>query len=171
MSNLWSLRCSEILTLLACIIILNALVILAFNPLVLGLIIIAQALLVALFNSIFFPSFWFSYMLILIYLGGLLVLFIYVSSLASNEQINSSFKPLPLILILAFIIFYTYPSFFPISAISNDNLAWNQTFTWIFSPSFLIIAGTLIVYLFIALVAVVKITKWWGGSLRPKRPY
>nr|YP_008758520.1 NADH dehydrogenase subunit 6 [Sagmariasus verreauxi]BAO02876.1 NADH dehydrogenase subunit 6 [Sagmariasus verreauxi] len=55
------------------------------HPLSVGIILLIQVTLVALASGLSSSSFWFSYILFLIFLGGMLVLFIYVASLASNE--------------------------------------------------------------------------------------
>jgi len=63
---------------------------------------ILQTLLVALISGLIIDRFWFSYILVLIFLGGILILFIYVAALASNEQINMNPPQTPrIILILA----------------------------------------------------------------------
>ena len=68
-----------------------------------------QTLLICLITGLIAKRFWFSYILFLIFLGGILVLFIYVTSLASNEIFTLSIK-LTLIsfifLIIRSIIFY-----------------------------------------------------------------
>jgi NADH-ubiquinone oxidoreductase chain 6 len=53
----------------------------------LGIIILLSAVLFGVMGGIYLGSFWFSYILILVYVGGLMVLFIYVASLAANELI------------------------------------------------------------------------------------
>lgn len=163
-----SLREIVIISLLA---VLNICILASLNPLTLGVMVIVQSLLIALLTAVFLPTFWFSYLLILVYLGGLLVLFIYVASLASNEQINSSFIPIYTGGLISLFLVYSFPELLKLEETSNDNFPSETIYTWIFSPSTLIIAGALIVYLFIALVAVVKITKWWGGSIRPTSSY
>lgn len=72
------------------------------HPLSTGLILLVQTILVSISASLFKSSYWFSYILFLIFLGGILVLFIYVTSLAANEQfkINREF----LIIFLLFLI-------------------------------------------------------------------
>lgn len=138
------------------------------HPLSLGIILILQTLLIAFFSGFLIPSFWYSYILVLVFLGGLLVLFIYVASLASNEQIN--IRPPHIIVILAsLIILFTLTKFNPSKTQSlTDNQQDNITYVWIFSTPIVSASLFLIIYLFIVLVAVVKITKFWGGSLRPQ---
>lgn len=127
----------------------------------------AQTILIAIFSGLLINSFWFSYLLILIFLGGLLILFIYVSTLASNEQIASFFPKSPLILLFLF-VGATLTLFNPARIfIYNDNTSRTINLAWMYSSPFILISSFLIVYLFIVLIAIVKITKYWAGSLRP----
>jgi hypothetical protein len=50
----------------------------------------------------------------------------------------------------------------------TDNYQNDFRYSWIFSSPLITLSIFLIIYLFIVLVAVVKITKFWGGSLRPR---
>jgi NADH-ubiquinone oxidoreductase chain 6 len=59
-----------------------------------GLVLLIQTLIVALLTGVLASSFWFSYILFLVFLGGMLVLFIYVTRLASNEMFSISAKSL-----------------------------------------------------------------------------
>nr|QNV11699.1 NADH dehydrogenase subunit 6 [Rhamphomyia barbata] len=60
------------------------------HPLAMGLMLLMQTFLICLITGLMTKSFWFSYILFLIFLGGMLVLFIYVTSLASNEMFSMS---------------------------------------------------------------------------------
>nr|YP_010133443.1 NADH dehydrogenase subunit 6 [Lethocerus indicus]AJG02895.1 NADH dehydrogenase subunit 6 [Lethocerus indicus] len=62
------------------------------HPLSMGGILMIQTMLVSLMTGMMINSFMFSYMLMLIMLGGMLVLFMYMSSVASNEKFKSSIK-------------------------------------------------------------------------------
>jgi NADH-ubiquinone oxidoreductase chain 6 len=129
--------------------------------------ILIQTFCITIITGILLPSFWFSYILILVFLGGLLVLFIYVSALASNQQINLSSPKIllffPLIITLVLSVKIT-----PLKlSLITDNPPTIESFLWGFSSSISFFFAFLIVYLFITLLAVVKIIKWWGGSLRP----
>lgn len=125
-------------------------------------------------------TFWFSYILFLIFLGGILVLFIYVTSLASNEIFNLSIKLtlfsftiLRFFIILSLIVDKTYlTSFFlnnEIERITNlytyfseNSLSLNKLYN--FPTNFVTIL--LINYLLITLIVIVKITKLFKGPLR-----
>lgn len=150
------------------------------HPLAIGLVLLCQTLLVALFTGILAPRFWFSYILFLVFLGGILVLFIYVTRLASNEIFSISSKRFLMILsAIGILILFT---------LVNDPLSWatpefpdqlipsqgcypsnlsNLLVKLYSSPSYFITL-LLVSYLFLTLVAVVTITQIFEGPLRSK---
>nr|YP_009128279.1 NADH dehydrogenase subunit 6 [Promalactis suzukiella]AJO68674.1 NADH dehydrogenase subunit 6 [Promalactis suzukiella] len=152
------------------------------HPLSMGLMILFQTLLTCILSGMLIKTYWFSYILFLTFLGGLLVLFIYVSSIASNELFNLSSK-----MILFFLIFLLFSICFSIFFFNLKwmNLSFNMDMLNFFN-SFLFFNNEnkinlsklynnqtfltmmmLIIYLFITLVAVVKITNIFFGPLRP----
>nr|AXS65498.1 NADH dehydrogenase subunit 6 [Curculionoidea sp. 13 KM-2017] len=58
------------------------------HPMSLGSILLIQTVLVSLLSGLIFNNFWFSYILFLVMIGGMMVLFIYMTSIASNEKFN-----------------------------------------------------------------------------------
>ena len=120
-------------------------------------------------------------MLFLVFLGGILVLFIYVTSLASNEIFNFSIKILiffSLIFLLFFIQLFIDSSFLINYFINYETSSLIIVFNLIKENRFIlnnlynfpinIITIILIIYLFLTLIAVVKITNIFEGPLRPK---
>nr|QUL61646.1 NADH dehydrogenase subunit 6 [Coenobita rugosus] len=82
------------------------------HPLSTGLVLLMQTVLISIVTGLFAKSYWFSYILFLIFLGGMLVLFIYVASLASNEQFKVSsefFFIFFLALAVSFILIFVDP--------------------------------------------------------------
>nr|YP_002213648.1 NADH dehydrogenase subunit 6 [Atelura formicaria]ABS88986.1 NADH dehydrogenase subunit 6 [Atelura formicaria] len=143
------------------------------HPLAMGLTIILQTVLICLVTGITNQTFWFSYILFLIFLGGMLVLFIYVASLASNEMFSlPSLKFFILLAPLPILLFTD-----PIMLTSHNNLPeTNQEWTNILSPTYklynqsiMMLTIVLILYLFLTLIAITKITKLHSGPLRPSR--
>nr|YP_010242211.1 NADH dehydrogenase subunit 6 [Leiometopon simyrides]QTI83250.1 NADH dehydrogenase subunit 6 [Leiometopon simyrides] len=152
------------------------------NPLSMGLMILIQTLLTCLLTGMMIKTYWFSYILFLTFLGGLLVLFIYVSSIASNEMFYSNFNMKMIFMMFMFILMMIqymfmydikWMNFLFNSDMSNflnlmlffnnenkidlNKLYNNQTF---------LIMMMLMIYLFITLIAVVKITNIFYGPLR-----
>nr|YP_009179468.1 NADH dehydrogenase subunit 6 [Cypridopsis vidua]AJY78607.1 NADH dehydrogenase subunit 6 [Cypridopsis vidua] len=156
----------KILMLSLMMIFMNSLFLMSSHPLIMGFILMLQTLLFAVLSGIIMSSYWYSYILILVFLGGLLILFVYVSSMASNEKLN--FSPLALMIALISFCFILFSINFNILNMfkGSDSLV-EKSFIWLFSEPSGMLASFLIIYLFIILIAIVKITKWWGGALRP----
>nr|AWB98053.1 NADH dehydrogenase subunit 6 [Anopheles albitarsis]AWB98209.1 NADH dehydrogenase subunit 6 [Anopheles albitarsis]AWB98300.1 NADH dehydrogenase subunit 6 [Anopheles albitarsis]AWB98313.1 NADH dehydrogenase subunit 6 [Anopheles albitarsis]AWB98742.1 NADH dehydrogenase subunit 6 [Anopheles albitarsis] len=151
------------------------------HPLSMGLMLLIQTFLTCLITSIYVKTFWFSYVLFLIFLGGMLILFIYVTSLSSNEMFSMSFS-LTMVSLIIFSIFSILFFFIDKSLIEqfitnmemeklsnmnnliNENiLSLNKMYNF---PTNLITL-LLINYLFLTLLVTVKITKKFYGPLRP----
>nr|WIM00458.1 NADH dehydrogenase subunit 6 [Graphium agetes] len=152
------------------------------HPLSMGFLILIQTLLTCLLSGMLISSYWFSYILFLVFLGGLLVLFIYVSSIASNElfKFNSHLK-------MIFYIMFSLSFFWSMMFMYNIN--WLNFFfncemfnmmnffmffnnenkinlSKLYNNQTYLMMIMLIIYLFITLIAVVKITNIFFGPLR-----
>nr|YP_010498971.1 NADH dehydrogenase subunit 6 [Polypedilum henicurum]UWR98467.1 NADH dehydrogenase subunit 6 [Polypedilum henicurum] len=155
------------------------------HPLSMGLMLMIQTILIVIFSGMITKTFWFSYSLFLIFLGGMLILFMYMTSIASNEQfkfqisIFSIFCGLILFLImLGYFYFFSQKLIFfnKIYNFENFNMMILKTLTK--ENSFMLnkmynfpmnlITILLINYLFLTLIATVKITNIFEGPLRPK---
>nr|YP_010422517.1 NADH dehydrogenase subunit 6 [Penthe kochi]USG58932.1 NADH dehydrogenase subunit 6 [Penthe kochi] len=146
------------------------------HPLSLGLILLIQSLMISMITGNFCLNFWFSYILFLVMIGGMLILFMYMTSIASNEMFNLNIKNLIFMLILTIILmtmFYKNLNFnLNLNIINSDSLNLSSSeknymiiMKFIFNPSLMILLF-MIIYLFITLIAVVKITQYNQGPLR-----
>nr|QNV11635.1 NADH dehydrogenase subunit 6 [Platyptilia sp. DM741] len=150
------------------------------HPLSMGLMILIQTFILSLLTGMMMKTYWFSYILMLTFLGGLLVLFIYVASVASNEMFKFPFKMkilsmIMLIIMMIFILkknnliymnFYLNKemnNFFNIFFINNEN---KMNLSKLYNNQTYFIMLIMIIYLFITLIAVVKITNIFFGTLR-----
>nr|YP_010491892.1 NADH dehydrogenase subunit 6 [Hypospila bolinoides]UWM92678.1 NADH dehydrogenase subunit 6 [Hypospila bolinoides] len=152
------------------------------NPLSMGLMILFQTLLICLLSGMLIKTYWFSYILFLTFLGGLLVLFIYVSSIASNELFKPSFNTKLFMILLLLMLFIIQIIFmnnlnwmnFSFNADMNNFLSLTLFFnnensinlSKLYNNQTFMIMLMLIIYLFITLIAVVKITNIFYGPLR-----
>nr|YP_009343002.1 NADH dehydrogenase subunit 6 [Austropotamobius torrentium]APS87216.1 NADH dehydrogenase subunit 6 [Austropotamobius torrentium] len=148
------------------------------HPLSMGLTLFSQTILICLSSGYYSHSFWFSYILFLIFLGGMLVLFIYVASLASNEMFNTQFNYLSISLSLVFILSFMLLFFDPLTIYSNFNLLassvmsmykFNMTsllVSTIYNYSSMFFTLFLISYLLLTLFIVVKIINPLSSPLR-----
>nr|YP_010527087.1 NADH dehydrogenase subunit 6 [Agrius convolvuli]UXR12424.1 NADH dehydrogenase subunit 6 [Agrius convolvuli]WMQ52819.1 NADH dehydrogenase subunit 6 [Agrius convolvuli] len=151
------------------------------HPLSMGLMILIQTMLTCLLSGMMIKTYWFSYILFLTFLGGLLVLFIYVSSIASNELfVMSNNMKLFMFILMIMLIFMQIlfmknlnwmnlnnnsemDNFFDMFWFNNENKI-NMNKLYNNKSSMLMLL--LIIYLFITLIAIVKITNIFYGPLR-----
>nr|YP_010952875.1 NADH dehydrogenase subunit 6 [Quadrella coronata]WMQ53295.1 NADH dehydrogenase subunit 6 [Quadrella coronata] len=147
----------------------------ASHPLMLGMILLLQTILISVTAGISTFSFWFSYILFMIFLGGMLVLFIYVASLASNEYFFISFKMFKfyffILMLLTLLYFFLDPLFTPFLSSLPSSSIYNYASTpsnisWIYSTSFMKFTLFIIMYLLLTLIVVVKIANFTKGPLR-----
>nr|AWB99067.1 NADH dehydrogenase subunit 6 [Anopheles galvaoi] len=151
------------------------------HPLSMGLMLLIQTFLTCLITSIYVKTFWFSYVLFLIFLGGMLILFIYVTSLSSNEMFSMSFS-LTMISLIIFSIFTIlffimdkslidqFITNMEMEKLSNMNNLINEnilSLNKMYNFPTNLITLLLINYLFLTLLVTVKITKKFYGPLRP----
>ena len=147
------------------------------HPLAIGLALLLQTILICCTTGLSNISFWFSYILFLIFLGGILVLFIYVTSLASNEM----FKPSMISLLVIVIVSLSRTIFLLLDPIvlSQNNLIKIRSFiidfhyckdielvNTIYNSTNMNMTIFMVFYLLLTLIVVVKITDRFFGPLR-----
>nr|AML25946.1 NADH dehydrogenase subunit 6 [Staphylinidae sp. BMNH 1274220] len=143
------------------------------HPMTMGLLLLLQTITISLITGSLTLNFWFSYIIFLIMVGGMLVLFIYMTSIASNEMFNLS-KNLMILTISMMMIYsmmllsdsYMYMALQMFFESMNYNNQINFNLIKYFNHPSMIIIFLMIIYLFITLIAVVKITKIEYGPLR-----
>lgn len=125
-------------------------------------------------------TFWFSYILFLVFIGGILILFIYISSLSPNEKITFNSKILIKIftIIIRILIFLLFDKSFWLLTTTNE-INKQDLLTNLINENYInlsklyetpnnLITILLIIYLLLTLVVVVKITNSFIGPLRQK---
>nr|WGO57961.1 NADH dehydrogenase subunit 6 [Hemithyrsocera vittata] len=141
------------------------------HPLSMGLILLMQTIMISLLTGLISQSFWFSYILFIVFLGGMLILFMYVTSLASNEMFSLSYKSI-LMSITMMIISVTMYIHFPIinnTEMNNTLLIMNpltSSLIKLYNQPNGIITILMVSYLFLTLIVVVKIINIFKGPLR-----
>nr|YP_009255410.1 NADH dehydrogenase subunit 6 [Melanagromyza sojae]ANA56777.1 NADH dehydrogenase subunit 6 [Melanagromyza sojae] len=150
------------------------------HPLALGLTLLLQTLNMCIMISMISKSSWFSFILFLILLGGMLVLFMYIVSLAPNEKFSFSTKLMFMMIIilstiLMILIFSDNMKLMPmfnnkemmtinnfLSFLPENTLSLNK----LYNPPIYTLTMILIIYLLITLITIVHITKNNFGPLR-----
>nr|WAB69693.1 NADH dehydrogenase subunit 6 [Coelophthinia sp. 1 JPL-2022a] len=150
------------------------------HPLTMGMMLLIQTFLISLMIGLIHKTFWFSYILFLVFLGGMLVMFIYVTSLSSNEMFSLSNKLIFLLIFISSMIFmlmlivdkfYSMNLMnFEMMPFNNLNIYMNENIinlTKLYNYPSNYITLFLIIYLLLTLVISVKITNFFYGPLRP----
>nr|YP_010287556.1 NADH dehydrogenase subunit 6 [Dioryctria rubella]UKT61887.1 NADH dehydrogenase subunit 6 [Dioryctria rubella] len=152
------------------------------HPLSMGLMILIQTLMTCLITGMLIKTYWFSYILFLTFLGGLLVLFIYISSIASNELFKMSFNLKIFMIFIFFICIYMSYMYMnnlfwmnfnmnsEMNNFMNNFLFFNNenkiNLSKMYNNQTFMLLMMMMTYLFITLIAVVKITNIFYGPLR-----
>nr|AXS65448.1 NADH dehydrogenase subunit 6 [Coleoptera sp. 21 KM-2017] len=146
------------------------------HPLTMGLTLILQSINIAIITGLTNLSFWFSYIIFLIMVGGMLILFMYMTSVASNEKFKFNLKiiliSIKFMIIISIMMLYNnhLENMFNMNQMTNEifynsiNLNINKYFNLPFSNIMIL----MIIYLLITMIASVKITKFEKGPLRQK---
>nr|QJF47667.1 NADH dehydrogenase subunit 6 [Plebejus argus] len=153
------------------------------HPLSMGMLILIQTLLLCLISGMLINTYWFSYILFLTFSGGLLVLFIYVSSIASNEMFKIKMKN-KLLMLIYMIMLFMFSLYFMnnmyimkmmmineemmnlLNSIYFLNEFNNINLSKLYNEQTYLMMMMMIIYLFITLIVVVKITNIFFGPLR-----
>nr|YP_010868515.1 NADH dehydrogenase subunit 6 [Apatetica glabra]WGU20048.1 NADH dehydrogenase subunit 6 [Apatetica glabra] len=159
-----------LLLLLSLLLTLSILFLFLNHPMSMGITLLMQTIMIALITGFINYNYWFSYILFLIMVGGMLVLFIYMTSIASNEKFkfsNKIFMLIPLSMISYLSVYFIIDQM--MLNISNKNeIFFIQSLSKFINFPSNILLFLMIIYLFITLIAVVKITDMKIGPLRQK---
>nr|YP_009112340.1 NADH dehydrogenase subunit 6 [Angaracris rhodopa]AIY61462.1 NADH dehydrogenase subunit 6 [Angaracris rhodopa] len=149
------------------------------HPMLLMIMIIIQTLLIGMMMGSMMKSFWLSYILFLTFIGGMMVLFIYITSISSNEMFNiksMSMIFITIMMLIAMIVIYSTEKIMFTEMIKSSetmNMKYTMNFqemtmslTKLYNNPTLIITIMMMIYLFIALLAVVKINNINQGPIR-----
>nr|QZK21672.1 NADH dehydrogenase subunit 6 [Amitermes sp. QLD_001] len=140
------------------------------HPLAMGLMLLIQTTMVCLISGTMYSSFWFSYILFLIMIGGMLVLFMYMTSLASNEMFSPSNKMLMTTLALLPILMYIMPTVTNNKEMKTySTMMENETLTTttvMYNQMMGTMTTLLVLYMLLTLIVVVNIINVSKGPLR-----
>jgi len=131
------------------------------HPISLGFILIFYALATGLLSFILRNS-WFFYLLVLVFLGGVIILIIYIRTLSANEKffVTNSGLPLLFIVLLSSIMGFYYRSSKTVSITVKNCIISN-----VYEQSNSRLTIMLILYLLLTILCVVKLVKFEKGPL------
>nr|YP_006503971.1 NADH dehydrogenase subunit 6 [Schedorhinotermes breinli]AFM92471.1 NADH dehydrogenase subunit 6 [Schedorhinotermes breinli]QAX91100.1 NADH dehydrogenase subunit 6 [Schedorhinotermes breinli] len=140
------------------------------HPMAMGLILLTQTILMCLISGTMFKSFWFSYILFMIMIGGMLVLFMYMTSIASNEMFLSPNKMITIVTLTIPLIYTMMIDPTSNKEMSDYNTMTENEVTTATTPMYEQMTGTLtillVMYMLLTLIVVVKMININWGPLR-----
>nr|YP_010725863.1 NADH dehydrogenase subunit 6 [Asiagomphus septimus]WDY83465.1 NADH dehydrogenase subunit 6 [Asiagomphus septimus] len=149
------------------------------HPMNMGILLLIQTLMICLLTGFMSYTTWFSYILFLVFLGGMLVLFIYMTSIASNEVFQKSNYLLMIMMMMIITLIMGMVMLMDPMMVSFNNSPENSNTINITENSENMMLATLynmpnatitifmVLYLFLTLIVIVFITKSHQGPLRP----
>uniref|UniRef100_A0AAU7YTH2 NADH dehydrogenase subunit 6 n=1 Tax=Rhopalus nigricornis TaxID=3151526 RepID=A0AAU7YTH2_9HEMI len=143
------------------------------HPISMGITIIMQTLTICMITGLILGTFWFSYLIMITMLSGMLVLFIYMASVASNEKFFSSMKLImfSMLMIMTGVVMeineiYVDNEFMKtLTSISMESIS----LTSMFNMKFKFITMTMVMFLFFTMFTVSLIVNISEGPLRVKK--
>nr|QUB07082.1 NADH dehydrogenase subunit 6 [Cryptocephalus flavolimbatus] len=146
------------------------------HPLTLGFTLLMHTMMIALMTGVLSLNFWYSYIIFIIMIGGLLILFIYMTSIASNEKFKFSLSMFNLtmfiITILSLMILFLDELLMNSKTKSietfsmKEHIYMNMYLNKFINFPYSMIYMMMVIYLLITLIAVVKITSKNKETLR-----
>nr|AFU50151.1 NADH dehydrogenase subunit 6 [Arescus labiatus] len=141
------------------------------HPVTMSIIIIMQTIMISMIMGMSLLNFWFSYILFLIMIGGMLIMFMYMTNVASNLKFKLSkilFMFLITITISSIILSNTDMNYWFKFSVTNNSLIPNLLMTKYYNLPSNLMLMMMMAYLMITLIMTVKITNTKSGPLRQK---
>nr|UGK73266.1 NADH dehydrogenase subunit 6 [Roxasellana stellata] len=138
------------------------------TPMSMGILLMLQTFLSTIMFSKMLNSSWITMIMFMMLIGGLLILFMYMSSIASNEKFKPNIKMLMMMLI---IIYPLEELMFDIQLNDNQNnnlINEMLSLSKIYNKKTWVITMMMFYYLLLTMIAVTKIIKIYKGPLRSK---
>nr|QXT43943.1 NADH dehydrogenase subunit 6 [Alyscotermes sp. BDIT11-3-1b] len=140
------------------------------HPLAMGMMLLMQTTMVCIISGTMYSSFWFSYILFMIVIGGMLVLFMYMTSLASNKMFSPSNKMMSITLMVMLPLMYMMPNVTNNKEMNMHNTMTENDILTATTVMYNQMMGTmttlLVLYMLMTLIVVVNIINVSKGPLR-----
>nr|WQM87279.1 NADH dehydrogenase subunit 6 [Esakia johorensis] len=158
-------------TLITIMVMLSTMLISLKHPLSMGFNLILTTVTISITMGIMMKYTWYSYILILVMLGGMLVLFMYMASIASNEIMNFSLKltmTTIIVSLLTFMLLKNEMLMYNFTMIENIENQQNMSMIKLFNGKSSIMTIMMALYLLITMIYVIYITNTFEGPMRKK---
>nr|YP_009488337.1 NADH dehydrogenase subunit 6 [Cysteochila chiniana]AWD31596.1 NADH dehydrogenase subunit 6 [Cysteochila chiniana] len=138
----------------------------SITPLSMGVTLIMQTFMISMMTAMMISSFWYSYLLILVMVSGLLVMFMYMASIASNEKFKISFNWMPFTIMFLYIL--TNETLIYNKKINMEKLTNSQELIMnkLLNSKFIIPSLLMIMFLFLVMIAISFLVNTEEGPMR-----
>nr|WEL32825.1 NADH dehydrogenase subunit 6 [Pentaspinula unispinula] len=165
------------LTMTLMAITMNIMFIMTNHPMMMMITIITQTLMICTISGMIMESFWLSYLLFLVMLGGMMVLFMYITSIASNEMLNFNKNiSVFVVLLLMIIMSINIDKYMTSSDMNNSEMyVFNQMINIkemsemmkkLYNKPTYIMSLMMMMYLLFTMIVVIKIINIKKGPMR-----
>nr|YP_010582906.1 NADH dehydrogenase subunit 6 [Aguriahana juglandis]UGN61326.1 NADH dehydrogenase subunit 6 [Aguriahana juglandis] len=147
--------------------IFSSVIMIMNNPMSMGLMLLLQTITVIMFFNKILTSSWFAMITFMMMIGGLLIMFMYMSSIASNEKFKININMIFVMLIMLII-----SDEMLISSQINEKQEITETgnlnfsLTKIYNEKSMMFTVLLVLYLLLTMISVTKMVKHNKGPLR-----
>nr|YP_009655019.1 NADH dehydrogenase subunit 6 [Rhyzopertha dominica]QCI56366.1 NADH dehydrogenase subunit 6 [Rhyzopertha dominica] len=140
------------------------------HPMSMTMNLMIQAIIIAIMTGSIQINYWYSYIMFMIMIGGMMVLIMYMTSIASNEMFKLKKKMLLIPILSALILSNNKIKEMNLVEMSNmeKNLNFKLSMTKFLNEPMMNFTLTIMIYLLITLIVIVKITNLNEGPLRQK---
>nr|YP_009731730.1 NADH dehydrogenase subunit 6 [Limassolla lingchuanensis]QHR79697.1 NADH dehydrogenase subunit 6 [Limassolla lingchuanensis] len=137
------------------------------NPMSLGFMLILQTMMTIFYMNTIMQSSWFIMITFLMMIGGLLILFTYMSSIASNEKFKIKLNMM-FMLIIMLIIFDDMMMQQQIKEelVLNKFMMSDLSLMKIYNNKSMLLTMLMVLYLLLTMISVTKMVKHYKGPLR-----
>nr|ATL76463.1 NADH dehydrogenase subunit 6 [Stylotermes sp. TW5238] len=140
------------------------------HPMTMGMMLLIQTTTMCMISGSMYKSFWFSYILFMIMIGGMLVLFMYMTSIASNEMLLPSNKMITTTVITILATTHLMTTKTNSKEMNNYNSMTENEITTTTSTMYNQTTGPmtilLVMYMLMTLIVVVNMINLSSGPLR-----
>nr|UPL65802.1 NADH dehydrogenase subunit 6 [Megalotomus sp.] len=139
------------------------------HPISMGINIISLTIITAMITGLYMSTFWYSYIIMISMLSGMLVLFIYMASVASNEKFKT---PMKLIVFLIMISVYSiymymnYEDFYTENNLKEFSMNLEMSLNFLFNTKHKFLTMLMVLYLFFTMATISFIVNITEGPLR-----
>nr|ASO76792.1 NADH dehydrogenase subunit 6 [Meimuna opalifera] len=140
------------------------------HPLSMGSILLMQTIFSSLICSMYLNSYFMSYILFLVFIGGMLILFMYMSSIASNEKFYFSMKLMLANMMIFMLLFKLNFNWLDMENIKMSIDLYNSYCNFLMNKLYMLPSGNItllmIIYLLFVLIIVSNIISVYNSPLR-----